>query len=329
MHAEDQAAQVDAFGDYMMQMWRGLKSTGWHWFGYHFSNGPTPFGMAIVRSCMAIDRAAPRIGTTLFGELLSIGGRDRYEPHYEQLLQKMSEILVIERIVTANWPEGTTFEQEPQVRRGGKRPELLVTTEADRFVIEVKTPSQLTHIRNRATNPNQLSYRSVVGRRTAETLLDGETTLPRDNQILGFLKDADAKFADFHDGLTTSMLVIVWDDFIYEPISVLMNAESGLLTANTYAKDGSGEPLAFPNVDAVVALRHLNYFISGSREEPLIDRTNAMDFGDDRAMPNVIFPVLNQGPMMARVVERLRAYPYGDPVLVGAEYQVSDMVFWL
>lgn len=324
-----EASDAERLGHYMLQMWQGLRNTGWHWFEYHFWNGPTPFAMGIIRSCMGIDRVASGIGTTLFDELLSIGGRDRYEPHYEQLLQKMSEILVIERIVTANWPDGTMFEQEPRAKPGGKRPELLITMGTDRLLVEVKTPSQLAHIRNRGTNPNQLSYRSEVGLRTAEVLSDDETTLPRDNQILSFLKDADAKFADFRDGHTRSMLVIVWDDFIYEPISVLMNAESGLWTKNAYAKDESGTPLAFPNVDSVVALRHLNYFICGSREEPLGDRTNAMDFGDERAMPNVIFPVRDQEPMMERVVERLRAHPYGDPALIGAEYQVSDMVMWL
>ncbi len=321
--------EPEKIGAFILQAWQRLKLVGWHWFKYHFSNGPTPFAMSIIGSCVSIDRAAPGVGTTLFDELLSIGGRNRHEPHYEQLLQKMSEILVIERIVTMDWPEGVTFEQEPTATPGGKRPELLITTEDARLLIEVKTPSQLAHIRNRASNSNQLSYRSDVGMHAAQALPGSETTLPRDNQILSFLKDADAKISDFRDGSTMSMLVIVWDDFIYEPISVLMNQQSGLLTENTYAQDPSGAPLLFPNVDTIVTLRHLNYFIAGSREEVLGDRKSAMDFGEDNAMPNVMFPVRNRAPLMDSVVQRLRAYPYGDNALIGAEYQVSDIVFWL
>jgi hypothetical protein len=46
------------------------------------------------------------------------------------------------------------------------------------------------------------------------------------------------------------MLVVVCDDFIYEPITALVHPISVLLTESSFAKDAIGSPLTFPNVDA-------------------------------------------------------------------------------
>jgi hypothetical protein len=87
---------------------------------------------------------------------------------------------------------------------------------------------------------------------------DDGITLPRDNPVKDFLVDADAKFKAFKSKADcTTVLVIVWDDFIYEPITALAHPKSGLLTANSFAKDANGSPMKFPNVDAVVLVRHL------------------------------------------------------------------------
>jgi error-prone DNA polymerase len=86
----------------------GIAATGWHWFGYHFHVGPTQFARSIMESCASIDTRAPGIGTEL-DELTSIGGRVKDEAQYEQLLQKLGEILVVERLVICPWPAGTTF----------------------------------------------------------------------------------------------------------------------------------------------------------------------------------------------------------------------------
>lgn len=149
----------DELGELMIVAWKGLRGISWHWFGYHFATGPRPFAISIMEACASIDRAATGMGTGLLRELLAIGGREGHRPHYEQLMQKLGEILVIERIVTAGWPEGTTFEHEPAAIPGGPRPELLVTHPGGRLVVEVKTPSLLAHIRQRGQNGTQLAYR--------------------------------------------------------------------------------------------------------------------------------------------------------------------------
>ena len=48
------------------------------------------------------------------------------------------------------------------------------------------------------------------------------------------------------------------------------------LTTNSYSRIADA-PETFFNHDAVIAIRHLSYFISASKEEPLPDeRTNAV-----------------------------------------------------
>ncbi|MGH0227915.1 hypothetical protein NKZ03_17640 [Sinorhizobium meliloti] len=309
----------------------GLNDTGWHWFSYHFYVGPTPFASSILSSCASIDRRATGIGTDLLRELVAIGGRERDERQYEQLLQKLSEILVIERVVNCPWPEETTFQHEPAAVPGGPRPELLISYPEGRLVVEVKTPALLEHIRARATNGIQLAYRGGVPLELAEELGEDAVTLPRDNPVLDFLRDGERKFVGFRqDPGTASLLVIVWDDFIYEPISALVNERSGLLTRNSFARAPNGTPQTYPNVDAVIAIRHLNYLIAGSREEILGDRLTAMDFGDGCALPNVLFDVEGARPIPTFVLDALRAFRHDDPGLrMFAEYNPQDMVFWL
>jgi len=93
-----------------------------------------------LRACNSINEKTDNIGTRLLEELCSIGGRERDLGQYEQLLQKLSEILVIKRVVGAPWPEGTIFEHEPVAAPGGPSPEIMVQCPNERFLIEVKTP---------------------------------------------------------------------------------------------------------------------------------------------------------------------------------------------
>ncbi|MFD1328744.1 hypothetical protein [Mycoplana ramosa] len=308
-----------------------IDQVGWHWFGYHFQNGPRPFATSILSSCASINRKTGVVGTELLVELVSIGGRVRDQRQYEQLLQKLSEILVIERVVNCPWPEGTTFEHEPAAIRNGPRPEILVTSPNGRLIVEVKSPSLLNHVMARGENEVQVPYRGGIPLETARQITRGEITLPRDNPVFDFLRDGERKFAGFRDdGSTSSLLVIVWDDYIYEPISTLVNEASGLLTPNSFARGADGTAERFPNVDNVILVRHLNYFVEAAAERPLMDREHGMDFGNEQALPNVVFEGHGGRPIPAFVLEALRAYPHDDPELRRfAEYNPQDVVFWV
>ena len=309
-----------------------LRETEWHWFSYHFYNGPTSFARSILACAASINTKTEGIGTELLLELISIGGNERDERQYEQLIQKLSELLVIERIVQFDWPQGTTFQHEPEAYQGGPRPELRVNFHDRELIIEVKTPSLLEHIRNRNSRPVQLPYRGGVPRKLAENLTDdGGVVLPRDNPVKDFLIDANRKFEGFRNGDEVStLLVIVWDDFIFEPISTLINDQSGLLTDSSYVRTDEGEARRYPNIDQIVIVRHLNYFVQHSREEPLIDREHAMDFGDQRALPNVCFDAHGDKNVPEQLLEHLRAIRHDDPAIANfADYRAQDIVFWI
>src|SRR5205814_274978 len=76
----------------------------WHWFHYHFAfylkGQRHPFAEAIIDACLACERAIPGFAAKMIDELASIGGAEKYLPHYDQLLQRLAELLVIRQLVT-------------------------------------------------------------------------------------------------------------------------------------------------------------------------------------------------------------------------------------
>jgi hypothetical protein len=172
----------------------------------------------------------------------------------------------------------------------------------------------------------------VLERARLEDIADGSgLTLPRDNPVKDFLLDADRKFAQFKAVQPeTSVLVIVWDDFIYEPITVLSHVHCGLLTPNSYLKDSAGAAIQFAHIDAVVLVRHLTYLYRATKDEPLCERTHVLDFGDDRSLPNVIIPITDSALIPDIIRDGLRAAPLDSPMIQGAaDYRPQDVVFWV
>jgi hypothetical protein len=246
-------------------------ATTWHWFSYHFSMlPPHAFGRSIVDACADCEKKLPGLGFQFIKDIAAICGKEKHEPHYEQLLQKLAELLVLRKLLTLDWPAGTTFQHEPAVLAAGKRPELRVVSPDRSFLFEVKTPSLLEHIRARRTNAFQVAGRALPMAQVVNLIGNGDLTLPRDNPVKDFLLDADQKFAQFKAvQAETSVLVIVWDDFIYEPITVLKHERCGLLTENSYLKDRTGAAVQFTHVDAVVVVRHLTYLYRATGDQPL------------------------------------------------------------
>jgi hypothetical protein len=283
---ERQQARIEFLGTIQAT----INARGWHWFGYHFQRAiPTPFARSIIDACIDCEAGVARLGADLVRDLGAIGGMERHEQHYEQLLQKLAEILVLRQILQLPWPEGTEFAHEPAVNGRGPRPELRVRTPDRDYLFEVKAPGLLEHARNRQANQMQAPARAL-GRDAVEQLAGGaQITLPRDNPIKDFLVDADRKFAPFKAHRPAiSVLVIVWDDHIYEPISALVHEQCGLLTPRSYFRNQDGAVVEFANIDAVVLVRHLTYFGLAATERPLLERLHAFDFGGNRALPNVV-----------------------------------------
>lgn len=216
-------------------------------------------------------------------------------------------------------------------QRSRKRPELRVTTPERAYLFEVKAPSLSEHTKARNRNPAQAPGRVLPQDFLQQLAPDGGLTLPRDNPVKDFLIDADKKFGQFKPvSAHTSILVIVWDDFIYEPITALTHQACGLLTQNSYFKDADGTAMQFPNIDAVVLIRHLNYIQNATANIPLEDRFHALDFGTPRDLPNVLIPVAAQLDLPLLIRDGLRARPLDDQMLQhAAEYRPQDFVLWL
>jgi hypothetical protein len=68
------------------------------------------------------------------------------------------------------------------------------------------------------------------------------------------LYSANENFEGFkkYDNNFCGILVIVWDDYIYEPLTSLVSQSSGLFTDASFAKDKNNNILRFNNVDGVV-----------------------------------------------------------------------------
>lgn len=303
----------------------------WHWFHWLFAHGPRrPFVAHLITACVECELKLAGLGWSLIEDVASISGREKHEPDYETLMQKLSEILVLRQILNLPWPEGTTFQHEPAAIPNGKRPELKVDTPELTFLFEVKAPSLLSHQRARSENPVQFPGRMFDA--AMRKMLAGEQKpiLPRDNPIKDFLASAEEKFATFaREKETVGVLVVVWDDFIFEPITSLVHAPSqGLLTNETFAKTADGLPLKYPHIDAVVIVRHLLYFQQGAAET-LTERKHAFDFGGDRDLPNVLVPVPDGRLLPDFLINGLRALHYDDKAIRDfAEYHPQEVVMW-
>lgn len=283
----------------------------------------------LIRLCAECELKLPGLGWSFLDDVASISGREKYEPHYEMLMQKLSEILVVHRLLYLPWPDATTFAHEPAAVPQGKRPELKVETNDIIYLFEVKAPALLSHQRARGQNPVQFPGR-MFDVPMRDLLAKGcEPTLPRDNPIKDFLSSAEEKFAPFQgEKECRGVLVIVWDDHIFEPITSLVHEPSqGLLTPNSFAKVND-VPVQYPHVDAVVIVRHLLYFQQGAAEQ-LVERRHAFDFGEPGDLPNVLISVPSGKGLRDFIVTGLRALPYDHEAIRDfSDYRPKEFVMW-
>lgn len=307
----------------------------WHWFKYHFSRvPPTPFGQSLVDACIGLESVHTGCGREFLREIARIGGRERNWQDYDQILQKLAEVLIANAVLAIRWPTTPSIQIEETAPGSLKSVDCTVTMSDCKYGFEIKAPALLMHSEARATNDLQLT-----GRTMPRDHLDlfaggsiGGVTLPRDNPVYDFLVSANSKFAGFKEELDsfTGILVIVWDDFIYEPISILLHEKCGLLTEHSYKRvDNRAE--VYPFIDAIILVRHLTYFKTAVAELALPDgRHHAFHIGGDGALPNVVIPMSNEIEIPRYILDGLGAWPFNDPWLQSAgDYLPQDFVWWL
>lgn len=297
------------------------------WLSYHFGL-LTPFGQHLLAALVDCELRVPQLGYRLIKELHAV----KYVPsavdaaawkaRFEELIQKLAEILVARALCTIEWPYGTVIEFEPINRSNGKRPEFSVRTPERLWLFEVKCPSFITHQENRSNNPHQLPIRGFL--RDAPHMAGETVTLPRDNTIKDFLLSAQQKFSGFDEGDVTGIVVVVWDLNMYEAISVLMHPQAGLLTENSWFKVDNVK-VSFPDVAGVIVLNRLEQLKQGSQER--IDHIDPFMLGGADALPNTWCPNIGVGDLDPVVAAGFDAFHF-EGTAIGAEYSVTDYVMW-
>ncbi|MEH6527934.1 MAG: hypothetical protein V7723_17830, partial [Sneathiella sp.] len=171
-----------------------------------------------------------------------------------------------------------------------KKVDLVVTLpDGKKYGFEVKAPKHTIHARQRDAKQFQFPIRHGEVLPGIQAKSTDNTLLPRDNTLRSFLRSADEKFEAFKArGEFCGVLVIVWDDWVYEAIGPLLNDRNGLLTPETYSViNGASE--VFNNVDTVIILRHLTYFTEAVAERGLPDgRLDSMHIGGAEANLNIV-----------------------------------------
>ena len=323
----------DSRNDLYSFLYAGPMFQGWHWYRWNFeqllqTGRETEFARHILDSLLRCNAAMPGIATEMLDRMARIGGRDRDMNDYQQLLQWLSELLIIDHLVSWDWNEDVTFVHEPKAPGSKKNPEILVKCASFRLGVEVKCPVLTSLQKSRTAADLQLLARLP---RELTDELGKEKALPRDNPLKDYLISSQQKFKGFHDDDPDfhGVLFVVWDDHINEPISALLSPSSGLFTEGSFHRTEDGQPHLHPAVDAIVLIRHQHQFVHGAAgNPPQDDRHHVLDYGSVDQFP---FNALIINPradrkLPAEIVEALQArIPCHH---MGAEYVPSELVFW-
>lgn len=270
------------------QLYLDINQTEWHFFKYHFSSyipqlGETPLAQSIIESCYSCEKHMKGYANNFIKKLCSFSNKEKYTPHYDQILQHLAELLVVAHI-SERLDESWNLIEEPKIGTSRKNPEIQIEKNGFKILVEVKSPEFTKYQQIRYDADVQIAGRYPFGFSVASALSsnEGNKALPRDNSVKDFLISANEKFSSFKavDKKYLSILVIAWDDFIYEPITALINTTSGLLTENSYYKDKNDKPIKFENIDYIVVLRNMTQIANATRNIQVTDGLkHPLDYG--------------------------------------------------
>lgn len=305
-----------------------------HWFGWHFQV-QHPLAEDIIKTLTLLDARSPGCSKRLALKLGELGGKEKFEPHYEQLIQMLCELVIAKRLC-----EKFTAEQDCELiweptGDSKKNPEFMLRTPNFDLLVEVKCPSLLAHLRK--ANESNLQILARLGDMAVfEQLSDnGAATRPVDNRIKDFLESAESKFSTFktEGKLQCSLLVICWDSKMFEAISPLINEMSGLLTERSFKTDTECRPVKFPNIDGILVTPHAASLMAFTRDEAILGKfSSPLDYGEFGYGIPAPQPVFISNPHSERtvpeeVIDALFGIP---PDLVGDPMTAPlDLVFWL
>lgn len=310
----------------------------WHWFGYHFQglakNEYTALSFDFLNRCELIEYKIPGFTEETINRMTSICGKEKFEPHYEQLLQLLVEVVIFYRLAEGFLSEPVEFRWEPTTQGSKKNPELLLIHPMWSALIEIKSPSMFRHLRDAAKHDTQLGARLGDPAVFDSISKTGRATRPLDNKLKDYLVSADGKFEGFR-GQTpkpTTFLYVAWTQYLFEAISPLCNEMSGLFTPRSFYRDEYDNAIQFPSVDAVIVSDHMEPIIAGTKEHDMpFGYSSPLDYGAFH-MPGFQHPILLENPVTAEashhpVATILGAQPPSD--LDDPRAKPLDFVMWL
>lgn len=95
---------------------RRIMSKKFHWFQYHFGQDNHVLAEAIISCCEKIEKRINGFTDNFSNRMASLSDKDRHIPHYEQLIQLLSEILVINHLFNV-FPHDAQFILEPTIKK--------------------------------------------------------------------------------------------------------------------------------------------------------------------------------------------------------------------
>jgi hypothetical protein len=317
----------------MIDLVRARSAAGQNWLTYFFApSPPRPFARQLMEALSDCDRVCPGIANQLLTEILGVRLLRRDPAAYEQFLQKLAEIVGLRAVLCLEWPDGTRFEHEPRAPNG-RRPELLVETADELFLFEVKCPRLIARQLERGRQSGQVVARAFPGegmRELAANLFGDDVLWPKDNNLKDFLVSAEEKFCSFDSHKPTyGVLIVVWDEHMYEAISPLTHPHCGLLTEGTWLRDEQDQPLRFESVNGVFVLDHFGVLTAASREEAPRHRAHPFKVVDENYRSNVWCPNDGCGEIPRFLLQGFDAFDQDAYRGVVADYDNLELIFWL
>lgn len=290
--------------------------------------------LILAETLVKINKIALGYAKEMQKRILSLNGFDIIK--YEQIVDILAEITIAKHAfeIADKNVEGEVklFETEPGLEQKKKTPEFRTSLNGINYAIEVKCPSLTKHAANRTRGPYQLPARNDILKN--HTFAKEENlVLPKDNPIKDFLISANQKYEAYKETYPDDfrILVIVWDQFMYEPSSVLMNDFTSIFTKNSFIKDENETVEKFENVDGVIVVKHLHNINGYLQKTPLLNGCkNVLDF-NGKNEHNTFFQNPYGRTVPQTIIENFQCVPVTDETktVLPSDYAVIDWIMWM
>ncbi len=198
-------------------------------------------------------------------------------------------------------------------------------------MVEVKSPRFSEFQTKRIESGVQLPARiNKEFKKMGKKLCGQLPSLPRDNVVKDFLISANEKFEYFkkEDSNVLTVLVIVWDDFIYEPITSLVNEFTGLLTPNSYYKN-NGIIEKFHNIDNIIILRNMTQIANATKDIQVSDGLeHPLDYGKKGQTLSKALLTVNKNSTSS-ILEEIFQCEQLEKLQKFADYRPQEFIIWV